>query len=74
MTYNTGESLARASVEEKDVNVGIAFGGKEVEKKQDYGYGGHTEQEGGISTGSGNGGTSLEADGGSTGQNSSIHS
>ena len=74
MTYNTGESLARASAEEKDVNVSIAFGGKEVEKKQDYGYGGHTEQEGGISTGSGNGGTSLEADGGSTGQNSSIHS
>ena len=34
MTYNTGESLARASVEEKDVNVGIAFGGKEKKKEQ----------------------------------------
>lgn len=33
MTYNTGESLARASVEEKDVNVGIAFGGKEKEQR-----------------------------------------
>lgn len=32
MTYNTGESLARASVEEKDVNVGIAFGGKAKEQ------------------------------------------
>ena len=32
MTYNTGESLARASVEEKDVNVGIAFGGKGKEQ------------------------------------------
>ena len=33
MTYNTGESLARASVEEKDVNVGITFGGKEKEQR-----------------------------------------
>ena len=33
MTYNTGESLARASVEKKDVNVGIAFGGKEKEQR-----------------------------------------
>jgi hypothetical protein len=74
MTYNTGETLARASVEKKDVNVGIAAGGgKKVEKKQDDGYGGHTEQEGGTSTGSGDGGTSLEAHGGSTDQNSSIH-
>lgn len=73
MTYNTGESLARASAEEKNVNFSGAFGGMEVEKKQDYGYGGHTEQEGGTSTGSGDGGTSLEAHGGSTDQNSSIH-
>lgn len=34
MTYNTGESLARASVEKKDVNVGIAFGGMEKKKEQ----------------------------------------
>ena len=33
MTYNTGESLARVSVDEKDVNVGIAFGGKEKKKE-----------------------------------------
>ena len=33
MTYNTGESLARASVEKKDVNVGIAFGGKAKEQR-----------------------------------------
>ena len=33
MTYNTGESLARASVKEKDVNVGIAFGGKAKEQR-----------------------------------------
>ena len=33
MTYNTGESLARASVEEKDVNVGIAFGWKAKEQR-----------------------------------------
>ena len=33
MTYNTGESLARPSVEEKDVNVGIAFGGKAKEQR-----------------------------------------
>lgn len=32
MTYNTGESLARASVEKKYVNVGIAFGGKGKEQ------------------------------------------
>lgn len=33
MVYNTGESLARASVEKKDVNVGIAFGGKKKEQR-----------------------------------------
>ena len=33
MTYNTGENLARASAEEKDVNVGIAFGGKAKEQR-----------------------------------------
>lgn len=33
MTYNTGESLARTSVEEKDVNVSIAFGGKAKEQR-----------------------------------------
>ena len=41
MTYNTGESLARASVEKKDVNVGIAFGWKEKKKEEiiDNGWG-----------------------------------
>lgn len=41
MTYNTGENLARASVEKKDVNVGIAFGGKEKKKEEiiDNGWG-----------------------------------
>jgi hypothetical protein len=34
MVYNTGESLARASVEKKDVKVGIAFGGMEKKKEQ----------------------------------------
>lgn len=34
MTYNTRENLARASVEKKDVNVGIAFGGKEKKKEE----------------------------------------
>ena len=33
MTYNSGETLARASVEKKDVNVGIAFGGKGKEQR-----------------------------------------
>ena len=33
MVYNTGESLAIASVEKKDVNVGIAFGGKKKEQR-----------------------------------------
>lgn len=62
MTYNTGESLARASVEKKDVNVGIAAGGgKKVEKKQDDGYGGYTEQEGGTGEGEGSSGKSLES-------------
>lgn len=61
MTYNTGESLARASVEKKDVNVGITFGGKKVEKKQDDGYGGHTEQEGGTGKGEGSSGKPLES-------------
>ena len=32
MTYNTGENLARASAEGKDVNVGIAFEGKGKEQ------------------------------------------
>lgn len=71
MTYNTGESLARASVEKKDVNVGIAFGGKKVEKKQDDGYGGHTEQEGGTGKGEGSSGKPLESNEWSTIQQSS---
>ena len=74
MTFNASESTTRANVEQQKSTYGLSFGGgKEVEKKQDDGYGGHTEQEGWISTGSGNGGTPLEAHGGSTDQNSSIH-
>ena len=34
MTYNTGESLARASAEEKNVNFSGAFGGMEKKKEQ----------------------------------------
>lgn len=33
MTYNTGESLARASAEEKNVNLSGAFGGKAKEQR-----------------------------------------
>ena len=33
MTYNTGESLARASAEEKNVNFSGAFGGKKKEQR-----------------------------------------
>ena len=74
MTFNASESTTRANVEQQKSTYGLSFGGgKEVEKKQDDGYGGHTEQEGWISTGSGNGGTPLEAHRGSTDQNSSIH-
>ena len=74
MTFNASESTTRYKVEEQRITAGIAAGGgKEVEEKQDDGYRGHTEQEGGTSTGSGDGGTSLEAHGGSTDQNSSIH-
>lgn len=74
MTFNASETTARAKVEQQKSTYGLSFGGgKEVEEKQDDGYGGHTEQEGWISTGSGNGGTPLEAHRGSTDQNSSIH-
>jgi len=34
MIYNTGESLARASAEEKNVNFSGAFGGMEKKKEQ----------------------------------------
>lgn len=61
MTYNTGESLARASAEKNDVNLSGTFGGKKVEKKQDDGYGGYTEQEGGNGKGKGSSGKPLES-------------
>ena len=56
MTYNTGESLARASVEKKDVDVGIAFGGKKKEQraKSQWGeaqktrWGDNGEKKGGV--------------------------
>lgn len=56
MTYNTGESLARASVEKKDVNVGITFGGKKKEQraKSQWGeaqktrWGDNGEKKGGV--------------------------
>lgn len=74
MTFNASETTTRANVEQQKFTPGLSFGGgKEVEKKQDDGYGGHTEQEGWTSTGSGNGGTPLEVHRGSTDQDSSIH-
>ena len=74
MTFNASETTAQANIKKSDFSIGVAFGGGRKEKKnQDSGYGGYTEQEGGTSTGSGDGGTSLEAHGGSTDQNSSIH-
>mgnify|MGYP001737073274 CR=1 FL=1 len=56
MTYNTGESLARTSVEKKDVNVGIDFGGKKKEQraKSQWGeaqktrWGDNGEKKGGV--------------------------
>ena len=74
MTFNVSEATAQANIKKSDFSIGVAFGGgRKEEKNQDSGYGGYTEQEGGTSTGSGDGGTSLEAHGGSTDQNSSIH-
>ena len=74
MTFNASEATAQANIKKSDFSIGVAFGGgRKEEKNQDSGYGGYTEQEGGTSTGSGDGGTSLEAHGGSTDQNSSIH-
>lgn len=74
MTFNASETTAQANIKKSDFSIGVAFGGGRKEKKnQDSGYGGYTEQEGGTSTGSGDGGTSLEAHVGSTDQNSSIH-
>ena len=74
MTFNASEATAQANIKKSDFSMGVAFGGgRKEEKNQDSGYGGYTEQEGGTSTGSGDGGTSLEAHGGSTDQNSSIH-
>ena len=47
MTFNASETTTRANVEQQKFTPGLSFGGgKEVEKKQDDGYGGHTEQEG----------------------------
>ena len=47
MTFNASESTTRANVEQQKSTYGLSFGGgKEFEKKQDDGYGGHTEQEG----------------------------
>ena len=74
MTFNASETTAQANIKKSDFSIGVAFGGgRKEEKNEDSGYGGYTEQEGGTSTGSGNGGTSLETHGGSTDQNSNIH-
>ena len=56
MTYNTGESLARASAEEKNVNFSGAFGGKKKEQraKSQWGeaqktrWGDNGEKKGGV--------------------------
>ena len=60
MTFNASEATTRANVEDQKITAGIAAGGGK-EKKQDDGYGGHTEQEGGTGKGEGPSGNPLES-------------
>lgn len=61
MTFNASEATAQANIDKSQFSLGVAFGGKKVEKKQDDRYGGHTEQEGGTGEGEGPSGKPLES-------------
>ena len=71
ITHNFWETTTRYKVGEQRITAGIAAGGgKKVEKNQDSGYGGYTEQEGGTGKGEGSSGKPLESNEWSTQQNS----
>ena len=71
MTFNASETTAQEKVEKDQVSPGISFGwGKEKDQKQDDGYGGYTEQEGGTGKGEGSSGKPLDSNEWSTQQNS----
>ena len=71
MTFNASEATAQANIDKSQFSFGVSVGwGKKVEKKQDDGYGGYTEQEGGTGKGEGSSGKPLESNEWSTQQNS----
>lgn len=73
MTFNASEATAQANIKKSDFSIGIAFGGRRKEEKnQNSGYGGYTEQEGGTGKGKGPSGKPLEPNEWSTQQNSEI--
>lgn len=71
ITFNASEATAQANIDKSQFSLGVSFGwGKKKEQKQDDGYGGYTEQEGGTGKGEGSSGKPLESKEWSTQQNS----
>lgn len=71
MTFNASETTAQANIDKSQFSLGVSSGwGKKKDQKQDNGYGGYTEQEGGTGKGEGSSGKPLESNEWSTQQNS----
>lgn len=71
MTFNASEATAQANIDKSQFSLGVSSGwGKKKDQKQDNGYGGYTEQEGGTGKGEGSSGKPLESNEWSTQQNS----
>ena len=71
MTFNASEATAQANIDKSQFSLGVSFGwGEKKDQKQDDGYGGYTEQEGGTRKGEGSSGKPLDSNEWSTQQNS----
>ena len=71
MTFNASEATAQANIDKSQFSLGVSFGwGEKKDQKQDDGYGGYTEQEGGTGKGEGSSGKPLDSNEWSTQQNS----
>ena len=71
MTFNASEATAQANIDKSQFSLGVSFRwGEKKDQKQDDGYGGYTEQEGGTGKGEGSSGKPLDSNEWSTQQNS----
>ena len=71
ITHNFWETTTQKNFDKSQFSLGVSSGwGKKKDQKQDNGYGGYTEQEGGTGKGEGSSGKPLESNEWSTQQNS----